>query len=171
MVFGYPRFDSFLEYGLVRVLGEFLAGCWLYGIYRSGICHRKIVRWLGLAALAGIFLFPTMLPRLPVIFTIFMFVILVISLSLNEGPLRIVFGNRAMVYLGEISYSVYMLHWFILNNLDNFGFMSMPLQIRIWAVLATILITSAITYHLVENTSRRYLRHSIKYKWSMQPAI
>jgi len=163
---GFPRFDTFLEWGFVRIVCEFLAGCWLFGVYRSGVFNGYLSAWSGLIALAGILIMPALFPGMPVIITITLFAMLVYALSLNMSPLTKLFGNRLMIYLGEISYSIYMLHWLILSNLGLFGFMELPLNIRIWAVLGTIIIGSALTYHFVENTSRKYLRGIFRYNFS-----
>jgi len=108
---GMPKFEAFLDYGLVRIGGEFLAGCWLYRAYRAGFGRGWPWGWVGLACLAGALVSSTTVP--PV--SAGLLGIVVYALSQNQQPIRWLFGNRVSVYLGEISYSIYLLHWGVLT--------------------------------------------------------
>jgi len=73
-------------------------------------------------------------------------------------------ASRPAVYLGEISYSVYMVlvPWQLLAvNLaaKATGAPDKHLQLFVWlAVLAALPVVAAVSYHLVEHPARRALR-------------
>jgi peptidoglycan/LPS O-acetylase OafA/YrhL len=97
--------------GALRIIPEFLAGYLAFRIVAAG---RQPASGAGcmLAALSGIvavLLQPAALPLL-------LPAILALMLALYAGGRWIdrVFGNRPIVWLGEISYSIYMVHVFVL---------------------------------------------------------
>jgi peptidoglycan/LPS O-acetylase OafA/YrhL len=92
---------------------------------------------------------------------------LVVSLYRARGASECLFGNPVAVYLGEISYSLYMSHiatfWllycgFFQNHLPWFQ-LSLPLE------LCVALIGGAALYHLVEVPGRRWMRAAMGISW------
>lgn len=97
--------------------------------------------------------------------TLASFALLVFSLAQETRWFGWLFSNRVSAYLGEISYSVYMVHWLLLSNFalkmqwwwrfkTNIG----PL-IAAQFLLSTRAVASLL-YALVENPARRRLRRS-----------
>ncbi|MDH3978528.1 MAG: hypothetical protein OEU86_08440, partial [Gammaproteobacteria bacterium] len=80
------------------------------------------------------------------------------GLARNEGPLKLLFGNPVSVYLGEISYSIYMVHWFFIANWKVLGFDPEQPERTIVSVLGGTLLLSSLTYKFVEQPSRKWLR-------------
>jgi peptidoglycan/LPS O-acetylase OafA/YrhL len=156
ILLGYPRLDASLAWGVLRIGGEFLTGCWMYRVHNSGLTARWPMGWIGLLALAlaiGSVLFADA-PAL----TVAALALLILALAQNEQPMRMLFGNRVSVYLGEISFSIYMLHWLVIQNAEHWGLPALPVSWRLPALLAVILVGSALSYHLIEQVSRRRLR-------------
>ena len=156
---GHPRLDADLDWGVLRIGGEFLTGCWLYRIHNSGLTASWPMGWIGLLALAlavGSVLFVDS-PAL----TVAALALLILALAQNEQPMRLLFGNRVSVYLGEISFSIYMLHWLVIQNARHWGLLALPESWRLPALLAVILVGSALSFHWVEQVSRRKLRNLV----------
>lgn len=57
-------------------------------------------------------------------------------------------GSAPLVFLGKISFSIYLLHMFVIKYLPIN--LQVPVQAKAWITLATILLISAITYHILE---------------------
>lgn len=158
---GHPQFDTFLEWGLIRIGGEFLTGCWLYRMYKAGIGQRMPAGWIGLIAIMVIIIKSAAYPQLPAIISVTAFAVLIFTLATNQSPLKQIFGNRVAVYFGDISYSIYMIHWFFVVNMEFFGFNSIAIQYRPWAVLGTVIIASIFTFEFIEQPSRKFLRNRV----------
>ena len=157
---GHQRFDAYLDWGLLRIAGEFFTGCWLYRIHSSGVVARWPMGWIGLLAIAGIlgaaaFSSWDLRPLL----SLPLFALLILALAQNQQPLQLLFGNRVLVYLGEISFSIYMLHWLVIRNARHWGLLAVPESWRLPALLTVILVGSALSFHWVEQVSRRKLRN------------
>jgi peptidoglycan/LPS O-acetylase OafA/YrhL len=80
------------------------------------------------------------------------------ALVLSAGPAawlnRRLFSRRPVVYLGLISYPLYLWHWPLLSYARIIHGGEAPLALRL-ALLATALVLSALTYELVEKPIRR----------------
>lgn len=167
---GYPNFDPILDWGFFRIAGEFFTGCLLYRAYLNRALFNGFVGVAGLlilvALVAGMSKNPADLrsnyPGFPVVWLIFGFAAFVYCLAQGRPPLDYLFNNRVSIYLGEISYSIYMLHWFVVANEETFGFDRFDVAVRPWLMLGAVLVGSAVTYELVERPSRRYLRSWFK---------
>ena len=149
-------FNAGLDWGLLRIGGEFFTGCWLYRIHASGFTARWPMGWLGLLAIGVSFTVLLYTDLIPI--AIAGFAAVVLALAHNQAPLSLLFANRLVIYLGEISYSIYMLHWLVVFNIDKLGLGGVPLLWLPAVLVGIILIGSALTYHLVEQTTRRSLR-------------
>ena len=97
--------------GALRILPEFLGG-YLIGrlvLQRGPIKHAAACLLAAMAGLAVALLFPqALLLLLPAI------LLMMAGLHAGGPIINRLFGSRVMVFLGEISYSIYMLHGFAL---------------------------------------------------------
>jgi len=155
---GRPRFDAYLDWGLLRIGGEFVAGCFLCRAYRAGTFKNNYSGVIGFAALVYFPIQTAFSPAMPVVLVVLAFALLIYTLAFSKQPLMFLFGNPLSVYLGKISYSIYMVHWFYLADLSIFGFDELPISMRVWVILAVVILTSMMTYHFVERTSSKYMR-------------
>jgi peptidoglycan/LPS O-acetylase OafA/YrhL len=98
--------------GVLRIIPEFLGG---YATYRVLIESRRLPSGTisTLMGLSGIILI-LLLPPAALIFLLPAIVLLMIGLYRGGGLVDRVFGNSMAVFLGEISYSIYMIHVFVL---------------------------------------------------------
>ena len=93
--------------------------------------------------------------------TIPLFPWLVLGLATGRSGVASALSTRPMIYLGNISYSIYLVHWPIMEVVHL-----VPLppawshSFVVWAiaVIPITLLISDVTYRMVETRSRRYLR-------------
>lgn len=151
---GHARFTAYLDWGLVRIGGEFLTGCLMFRAWQAKAGADRYWGWVGFAALVFAVPASTLHPALAVP----AFAVAVYALAWDQAPSRRIFGNRLVVYLGEISYSVYLVHWFVLQHAEAIGLATLPDGLRVWAMFAVVIAASAATYHCIENPARAWLR-------------
>jgi peptidoglycan/LPS O-acetylase OafA/YrhL len=156
---GRPGFHAQLDFALLRIGGEFLTGACLYLVYRSGVLRRLPTGWIGLVAIVAMLAAPVVYDR--VWLGIVGSAVFILCLTQDKRPLSFLFGNPLAVYLGEISYSIYLLHWLFVGNLTLIGFEQLTPLSAIGGVLALTLIGAVLCYHGVERNGRKYLRHLV----------
>jgi len=105
-----------------------------------------------------------------------LFVPLVMTLAVGVGSLPGLLSTRLMVYGGEISFSLYMVHelvhtgwgWavaqFQLTPQDN------PWKWNVVGLLAIAVLISILMYHFVEEPARRWMRKMVPGKVNVRPA-
>ena len=100
------------------------------------------------------------------------FAALIFALALETGGLARMLGSRVLTYLGEISYSTYLVH-FLLFVLFKLVFVKGSPQIgygQLAAYLALVLLASAVLYHLVEKPAQRWLNGLVSKAPDLKPA-
>lgn len=148
---------------LVRALFQFLAGAVAGSLF---IHHGPLIRryhWVSGAF--GVLLAVLMtLVDLPNYATIpLLFFLVTLFLSADTGPVSRVLSNKLLVYLGEISYSTYMVHYFVYNVFragwvhDGQPVGALPLMVSFLVVL----ILSTLMYRFVELPAQACLRAGI----------
>jgi len=153
---------------LVRVASEFICGVLLYRgimIDSAGLSRRQsdtlaFGALLGFCAGASFWVDDFLLV-----------VLLALLIAGASGPgarVRAVFGRRPVVWLGDISYSIYIVHYPVLlvlrHGAERAGYpaISQPEILRITMFLAGIAVAiggAAVLYYLVETPARRRLRN------------
>jgi peptidoglycan/LPS O-acetylase OafA/YrhL len=159
---GTPHFNAFLDWGVVRIFGEFFTGVFLHRAYVHKALFTRHAGLIGAAFLIAAVYVASQRPVLPTPIIIFCFAAFTYTLAQGRQPLEFLFSNRISVYLGEISYSIYMLHWLVLLNERTVGFDQTPLALRPWLMVGLVILLSALTYELVERPTRRWLRARFK---------
>lgn len=155
------------DYGLVRCLLGFTLGIGIYQIYQKGWLRRFLSSDYAFL-LAWIWIITVMLTKGHDVWTIPGFALLVISGALNRGKASKILNVRGLVYLGEISFSIYLVHGVlrIVTVLFSYGFCGelvcpgfTELQLYLGFLGFTVLtiIISALAYHAVEVRARKYL--------------
>ncbi|PQP44699.1 acyltransferase family protein, partial [Mycolicibacterium austroafricanum] len=98
-----------------------------------------------------------------------LFVPLVITLAIGAGTLPALLSTPVMVYLGHISFGLYMVHE-IVHTAWNWAVLQFGIQLAPswWAkfvVLGLILfagVAAALLYHVVEEPARRWMRRMVE---------
>ena len=157
---GFPDFSASLSWGAVRIGGEFVAGCLLWRAFALGTFDSAPWGAIAVAAFgtAGLL---TGWPgtAFPIVCC---FAVGVLSLAYARGPLAWCLSLRPIVFLGEISYSIYLLHWVVLRIFEySVGRAVMQLGGRGLALAVMVVVIlggSVLTYFGVERPARRHLR-------------
>ncbi len=130
--------------GARRLLGDLAAPMGLVGYIIAAQLHAQDFILIGLLAL------------------------MLLGASSGGRIARFLFSRRPAIWLGEISYSVYIVHvpsiFVLRTGFDEIGFETWSGPMRIAAVFAAIVITisaAAVLFYLVERPVRRRLRNSL----------
>lgn len=149
---------------LIRTMLEFLMGVQVGSLY---VHHRAFLEKWRYAALAGLIAACAAyaglaLPDHAIIPAAF--ALLIAYLSVGTSPLHALLSNKVLVYLGEISYSTYMVHYFVYDLLKA-GFMSNAHsinQLYVWLSFGVVLLLSVVLHHAVDSPSQKYFRKLAK---------
>jgi peptidoglycan/LPS O-acetylase OafA/YrhL len=163
---GQPSIGSGISsYGLLRCSLEFLVGASLCRIYLTG---QMTFRWWPVLLFTGFLALVVLYSFGPVTDYLVMpaaFALLILCLALaGEGAVPLL-RDRVLVFLGTISYSTYLAHYFILDWV-KFLFVQNddpPLSVGIIFIAAT-LAASIILYFCVEVPGRRLLAGRLRGK-------
>ena len=153
---------------LLRVSSGFLIGCSLYNI-RRGLRAGPIFDALAVAATAGIVVLGAAgLPHFYDFLMVAAFAALILALSLARGPAALLFASAPAVYLGRISYSIYLIHLTVLMVVNQLLQRVLPpdlgagahLAIFAGVFVAGFLVAGHLLYTWVEEPARTYLRRT-----------
>ncbi|MEH1889295.1 MAG: acyltransferase [Nostoc sp.] len=101
------------------------------------------------------------------------FSLLILAVSVNNnGVISKILNSRLMLYLGTISYSIYMVHWFVQELLKIFwiykfhhvfgkNFTEYEALTSLGVFLMIIILAASLTYKFVEVPMRNYLKYTI----------
>jgi peptidoglycan/LPS O-acetylase OafA/YrhL len=157
-------------YAILRCLPEFLAGMLLYSGYQSGVFASLLATD---AALAAVVLLLAALLHLgaPDLAIIPLFPLLILAAVRNAGRFSPLLNSPPLVRLGDISYSLYLLHWFVLfvateiaRRLPGLDFAKLPPAPSLSLITALIAISLALatlSFRFIEVTGRRWLRQRL----------
>lgn len=76
---------------------------------------------------------------------------LTLHLAATPGPMRAMLSSRSLVYIGKLSYSLYLWHWFVLSIWLNVFGTKQPVLF----LLALIALLAMASYHWIERPLRR----------------
>lgn len=139
------------KYALVRVTSEFAIGCLLFNIFQLVHPSTSADR-AAMISLLGVCLLPFLAPAL--IFDglyLFLFSGLLLGLSLGIGPITTLFASTPMVYLGKVSYSLYLIHGIVLMVANQIVKRALPHPTsgQTWIVIAVALALSILLADLI----------------------
>jgi peptidoglycan/LPS O-acetylase OafA/YrhL len=86
---------------------------------------------------------------------------LIYLIAAGSGPLRGTLGWRPFVYLGEISYSLYLIHE---PAREAMYWVAKTRSLPFWLELAILIVTASVLFHAVEQPCRRLIR-----RWATRP--
>lgn len=155
---GFSLTEATIRWGALRIVPCFAYGCALYLVHRRSSLPRP--GWIAAACVLAMAAAGSLSAPDGVVVLLGGGLILSLASLPNAGWL----ASRPAVYLGEISYAVYMVlvPWQLLAvNLAArlTAAEDKRLQLFVWlAVVAALPIVAAVAYHLVEYPARRALR-------------
>lgn len=164
------------KYALLRVAVDFSLGAALYQLWRRYrvTTHAADAMWI-LATLGIVAL--TMLPAYFSVLLLPLIALMIYGLAGNGYLSERIFSNSSSIYLGDISYSIYMIHPLVLvaGNL-LFKLLGQPEGLLVgWvffiaqSLLAIAL--SVLTFYVVEDPMRRWVRGAIKLQRHQHPKV
>lgn len=157
--------------GIFRVLNGFIIGCLLFNFQHQtfgikGIFNADTTFLL----LTSVFL-TVLVFGLPMYFVYPIIPFLILTLANSRGLVFQIFGNQLMIFLGTISFSIYMVHYPILEiylvMLNKFflGLDPSTEQTTLWIYLflmvSSVIRVASASYYLLENPIRKFLRGRI----------
>jgi peptidoglycan/LPS O-acetylase OafA/YrhL len=155
--------------GLIRIAGEFVAGCALFLLYRG--CRDAKGderRWAVFAAAAAAGVVALGALRLADPFGLVFFVVLIPSLALSSGGLSRLLATPTAVFMGEASYSLYMTHSAVLKAFDRvlpsakYAGRSLAARSGVLALeLTLVILIASLTYLFIERPAREMLRRRV----------
>lgn len=152
---------------------EFLMGISIAHIYHldkdlSG-SYNKTVKYLGYLAFLFIIILSTKFRSLLGFDTFFeisgygpVLTILIFSLVYSEFILKNIFSWRIFIILGEMSYSIYLLHTLVLHRFKPESEIKNILNLAF--ALLVLYFLSKLSYRFIETPSRKYLRQKLALK-------
>jgi len=159
--------------GQIRVVCEFAVGVALFRLWRAPALSALPWTAIALASIGGIVAVGLLADRRSDYLLILLMAPLILALARRDGGAARLMALRPVVYLGEISYSVYLVHapavqaadW-TLRRLDAAPQASAALG---WAFMAASMALSlaggALLFHIVEKPARFWLRARIDRIW------
>jgi peptidoglycan/LPS O-acetylase OafA/YrhL len=157
--------DMSYDFGILRMAPEFLGG---YVAYRAACAIRRSPIVGDLRSLAGlaVIVFVAYYDSFQVLLLPACMLFL-IGLS-EEGPVvSFLLGNRLSMFLGEVSYSIYMCNVLVSIVIDGVVKRVPPLQAPMWIAavvigsLSAIVLTSSFLYALIERPFRKWARKRV----------
>jgi peptidoglycan/LPS O-acetylase OafA/YrhL len=152
---------NFLSFNPLLRFPEFIVGMLTGRLFLSGRTNRKLGSvWIltGAAGIALITLLAARIPR-PLISAGFLspaFALIIYGAARQPRWLRFL-ELRPLVFLGEASYSLYLLHSLVMTNAFN-GTSYLPHGARVAICVAAAIGASVISYQLIEKPTRRWLQ-------------
>ncbi len=160
---GFPMTEANIRWGALRIVPSFAFGVALNLVWRRGAANRRSGPLVGAAvSLVGILACAQI--GAPDALMVALFGGLILSLAALAKAGENSGGGGLLVYLGEISYSIYMvcIPWqlvFVNGLAATIHVQKNSLPLGLWLImLAGLLPLAAASYHLVERPARRRLR-------------
>ncbi|MCC4293873.1 acyltransferase family protein [Brevundimonas aurantiaca] len=161
---GFPLTEATIRWGALRIVPCFALGCALYLVYRKAGPQLSAPAAGAGAAIAFVLMMGSAALGLWDGITVLCAGVLILALAALPNARAGWLASRPAVYLGEISYSVYMVcvPWNLLAVGLAAKLTEAPdkqLQIFVWLAILTLLpVVAAVSYHLVERPARQALR-------------
>ena len=168
VVLGAGLNDLSWHFGILRIVPEFTLGVAIYALGAGKPMPAGVLRMVTPLAVAGVLGAMALGAPVVVMPPLFAGAIVLLANSERAGLVPPQWLLRPLVYLGEISYSTYMLHFLLgkvyfntVSRLFGYDPHALPTAQVILAIVP-MLLASAVTFHFVEQPGRRLLRALLK---------
>ena len=168
----YENVEGGADTNILRCMSGFLLGMVMFNVYdKVGSGSVVLVSIMQVVAVIGLFV--VLHYNYHDSLTILCFVILIYFTSDNKGVLFPVMSLRPLVYLGTLSYSIYLVHWLVYEIYWLYGkfiftyLASMYSPFNVTALkyslfFITSLILSFLSYKYIEMPAQKYIRSKRK---------
>jgi len=147
---------------LIRTMLEFLMGVMVGSLYvnHRGFLERYRGGFLACLLVLGILYIASSLPDHAIIPTAF--ALLIAYLSTTASWATRLLSTPALVYLGEISYSTYMVHYLVYDLLKALFVSDLHHvnQLYVWLSFVVVFLLSVLLHHVVDMPSQKFFRRS-----------
>lgn len=149
------------NFGVLLIIPEFLGGYWLFKV-RNQLPTSPLLNTLFFGASIIGMHFLAMQNTTYEILLLPLIMLLLVSL-LGKGLHLPLFTNRFNVYLGKISYSLYMTHYIVWTAIDQATrylpkIIGVKVEIPAFVAIVIMLAVASVAYHLVEEPARHWVR-------------
>jgi peptidoglycan/LPS O-acetylase OafA/YrhL len=143
--------------GILRGCAGYLTGILLYRLYADKVLFS--LPWKVIGNLCLILIPVVVVGINRIAFILPLFALLIYALAHPSNAKHVFWSSRPLIFLGDISYSVYMIQFFILSAFVHSN-LHWTYVSSLCCVLFTVvlIIFSYITYSFIEKPSRRYIR-------------
>jgi peptidoglycan/LPS O-acetylase OafA/YrhL len=177
---GPHNLDLTYDYGYLRGIAGFLAGGMIYQLYLKKIFY--FLRADAILIILSALLFACLHFGVTDLVFIPVFLLLVLSAAYNTGRVKKFLSNRFLQWLGNISYSVYLMQFplmlLVIGSLPHFGISwngAYSLHLPYWQAaiscilfLAVLIGISALSYHYIERPFRNLINGKFrKINWML----
>lgn len=162
------------HYGWVavaRVLNGFILGCMMFCVQK----HFDILNdslWASRWCLVFLLIFMVLLVLgLPIVFLYPLIPFIIVTLANARMGIAQIFGNKIVVFLGTVSFGIYMVHYPVLEIVryafnDYYSGVNSELnQLLLWmhlcGILGFVIAVASLCYFCIEKPSREYLKRKI----------
>ncbi|HVM88706.1 MAG TPA: acyltransferase [Puia sp.] len=162
------------DYGFLRGLSGFMCGMIVYAAYQSGWVKKLFGKDL-ISILLLLLIIIVLHFAMNDIIAVILFALLVLSFACNETTIHRICNNKVLQYIGDISYSIYLMqiffqvpfsHGFRLPGVTGVGRGKLNIDFGgglmyccIYVIL--LIIVSSLSYYLIEKPGRKYINR----KW------
>jgi peptidoglycan/LPS O-acetylase OafA/YrhL len=169
--YSHGHLNVFADYGIVRCLLEFSCGMLVYRLFEHGdfaaFFKRSeifVIASLGALTIMHFAWFDAL--------TIPCFCLIILTAAHNDGAVRRALNIRPLVFIGDISYSLYMTHFFVREfgsriwrtvtgvNVWDMKFTYAESLIAMSISLMVVILVAWISYRLIELPCQRALRYA-----------
>jgi len=140
--------ENIPQFGVLRCLLEFLAGIALCQLYLTVKPPRQLLNAGLLIAALGLTVITIGLDLPDFLFIPAAFALLLFSLTTNEAPLSKLLSIGPLQWLGEISYSLYMIH-FLIKDWVKFASGSYAPTPALFALYIALALAAAFAVHIL----------------------
>ena len=157
----------------LRCLAEFAIGLTIYRVSQSELVTRTAARgWPSLVVGGSILVL--LCVRGGDVAIVLLFGVLILTLTSDKGILAAALGCTAVYFLGEISYSIYMIHYPIFMMTQE-TLARLPHAYREYAIDLTVwistMVLSTATYFVIERPARRLLSWAQPWPLRLRPWV
>ncbi|NJP17907.1 MAG: acyltransferase [Hydrococcus sp. CRU_1_1] len=170
IIFTYGHLNFLGLWSLVRCALEAILGMTIYKIYQSG-SYRHFFSFNSTLIISILSIFLVMHYDWNDWFSLLPFCLLILSTSVKRGDaISNLLAWQPIIYFGEISYSIYMTHWFVQETAKrvwkivfdkdlgmDFNFLQTLTMLFVCVVI--VIGMASLTYKLIEMPSRYYLKN------------
>ena len=157
--------------GMVRCVWEFSAGALAWKAVADRDWNSRLLGETCFALGAGLLAVAVAVPELQMVAS-FAFVVMIVGCALPSRNADRLFGNPVSRFLGEISFSIYLVHITVLGcvaeAIKRFSLSTAPLSARLGVALAfplLVLVMAYLTWRLVEKPSQAFARTRRNWKF------